>query len=237
MTSRRGARNPLGRRAAPPWAAARRTRSCADSFQSLILAFKAWNGSMNVLFIRSKGARSHQARTNVSRETSRVPAHWKFEHRNSHRFTERPRGKSGRAKPGDRKNDARKNERLKKMRSSALGRWSASRAFLSRCGSAAVKRPSRHGVRIRGGRCAARGASSVRPPWSALRAGHYSFSRSTTSKGVREASMMSLLPNVHTASCATASARGAPSARTACGSAATISSRVWRRVSGVRPPK
>ena len=216
MTSRRGARNPLGRRAALPWAAARRTRSCADSFQSLILAFKAWNGSTNVLFIRSKGARSHQTRTNVSRETSRVPAHWKFEHRNSHRFTERPRGKSGRAKPGDRKNDARKNERLKKMRSSALGRW---------CGFvAATPRP-----------CCGRALAA--PASAALQAHRYSFSRSTTSKGVREASMMSLLPNVHTASCATASARGAPSARTACGSAATISSRVWRRVSGVRPPK
>lgn len=146
MTSRRGARNPLGRRAALPWAAARRTRSCADSFQSLILAFKAWNGSTNVLFIRSKGARSHQTRTNVSRETSRVPAHWKFEHRNSHRLTERPRGKSGRAKPGDRKNDARKNERLKKMRSSALGRWSASRGAVSsqrRRGRAAEERLQR----------------------------------------------------------------------------------------------
>ena len=142
MTSRRGARNPLGRRAAPPWAEARRTRSCADSFQSLILAFKAWNGSMNVLFIRPKGARVRHARTNVSRETSRVSAHWKFEHRNSHRLAERPRGKGGCAKPGDRKNDARKNERSKKMRSSALGRWSALRARFRRSDAATVLRKS-----------------------------------------------------------------------------------------------
>lgn len=76
-----------------------------------------------------------------------------------------------------------------------------------------------------------------RLPQPALQARRHSFSRSTTSKGVRAASMMSLLPNVHTASCATAAARGAASARTACASAAVISARVSRRASGVRPPK
>ena len=211
MASRRGVRYPLGRRAAPPRTAARRTRSCADSFQSLILAFKAWNGSMNVLFIRPKGARVRQARTNVSRETSRAPARWNHEHRNSHRLAERPRGKSGRAKPGDRKKNA-----LQRVR--ALERIAGAVSSQRRRGRAAEE-------------------CLQRPPQPAQQARRHSFSRSTTSKGVRAASMMSLLPNVHTASCATAAARGAASARTACASAAVISARVSRRASGVRPPK
>ena len=221
MASRRGVRYPLGRRAAPPRTAARRTRSCADSFQSLILAFKAWNGSMNVLFIRPKGARVRQARTNVSRETSRAPARWNHEQRNSHGLAERPREKGGCAKPGDRKNDARKNERSKKnalQRVRALERISGAVSSQRRRGRAAEE-------------------CLPRPPQPAQLARRYSFSRSTTSKGVRAASMMSLLPNVHTASCATAAARGAASARTACASAAVISARVSRRASGVRPPK
>lgn len=221
MASRRGVRYPLGRRAAPPWAAARRTRSCADSFQSLILAFKAWNGSMNVLFIRPKGARVRHARTNVSRETSRVSAHWKFEHRNSHRLAERPRGKSGRAKPGDRKTMHEKTSDRKKnalQRVRALERIAGAVSSQRRRDRAAEERLQRL-------------------PQPALQARRHSFSRSTTSKGVRATSMMSLLPNVHTASCATAAARGAASARTACASAAVISARVSRRASGVRPPK